>query len=54
MGAPALGPGGAQGLQIALGDLAGVETPGIDALVQLCSVLMGIDYAATGLTLARM
>jgi opine dehydrogenase len=38
----------------ALGDLAGIETPAIDALVQLCSVLMGIDYAATGLTLANM
>jgi opine dehydrogenase len=38
----------------ALGDLAGVETPAIDAMVRLCSDMMGIDYAADGLTLERM
>jgi opine dehydrogenase len=38
----------------AFGDLAGVETPTIDALVNLASTMMGIDYAADGLTLDRM
>ncbi len=38
----------------ALGDLAGVDTPAIDALVHLCSELMDIAYAETGLTLDRM
>jgi opine dehydrogenase len=38
----------------ALGRLAGVATPAIDAHVALLSAAMGIDYAATGLTLDRM
>jgi opine dehydrogenase len=38
----------------AFGDLAGVETPTMDALVSLASTMMGIDYATDGLTLARM
>jgi opine dehydrogenase len=38
----------------AFGDLAGVETPTIDALVSLASAMMGIDYAKDGLTLERM
>ena len=38
----------------AFGDLAGVETPTIDAIVHLCSEMMGIDYARDGLTLDRM
>jgi len=36
------------------GDLAGVDTPTIDAIIHLCSQMMGIDYARDGLTLARM
>lgn len=38
----------------AFGDLAGVETPTIDAIVHLCSRLMDIPYGETGLTLAKM
>ena len=38
----------------ALGDLAGIDTPAIDALVHLCSTLTGIPYAENGLTLDRM
>ncbi len=38
----------------AFGDIAGVETPTIDAIIQLCSQLMDIDYATTGLTLSKM
>jgi opine dehydrogenase len=38
----------------AFGDLAGVETPTIDAVVHLCSELMGIPFSETGLTLDRM
>ena len=38
----------------AFGDLAGVETPTIDAIIHLCSQLMDIPYAETGLTLAKM
>ena len=38
----------------ALGRLAGVPTPTIDALIGLMSRAVGIDYAATGLTLAKM
>ena len=38
----------------AFGDLAGVETPTIDALIHLCSQLMAVPYAETGLTLAKM
>lgn len=38
----------------ALGRLAGVPTPTIDAHVHLLSEATGIDYAATGLTLERM
>jgi opine dehydrogenase len=38
----------------ALGRLAGVATPVIDAHVALLSRAAGIDYAATGLTLDRM
>lgn len=37
-----------------LGRLAGVATPTIDALVQLASLALGIDYARDGLTLARL
>lgn len=36
------------------GDLAGVETPTIDALVHVSSKLMGLDFARDGLTLERM
>jgi len=38
----------------AFGDLAGVDTPTIDALIHVGSEMMGIDYAATGLTLDGM
>jgi opine dehydrogenase len=38
----------------ALGAAAGVATPTIDALVQLASLALGIDYARDGLTLARL
>ena len=39
---------------VALGRLAGVATPTMDALVQLASVALGIDYARDGLTLERL
>lgn len=38
----------------ALGRLAGVATPTMDALVQLASAALGIDYARDGLTLERL
>jgi len=38
----------------AFGDMAGVETPTIDAIIHLCSKLMGIDYSEYGLTLKKM
>jgi len=38
----------------AFGDLAGVATPTIDAIVHLASEIMGIDFARDGLTLERM
>lgn len=38
----------------AFGDLAGVETPTIDALIHLASEMMGIRFAETGLTLDGM
>jgi opine dehydrogenase len=38
----------------ALGRLAGIATPTMDALVQLGSVALGIDYARDGLTLERL
>lgn len=38
----------------ALGRLAGVETPTIDALIQLATVSTGIDFRATGLSLEKM
>lgn len=38
----------------ALARLAGVPTPAIDAHIVLLSAAMGIDYAATGLTLDKM
>jgi opine dehydrogenase len=38
----------------ALGRLAGVATPTIDALVQLASLSVGIDYARNGLTLEKL
>ena len=38
----------------AFGDLAGVETPTIDAIVHLCSELTGIPFFETGLTLDGM
>ncbi len=37
-----------------LGRLAGVATPTIDAQIALLSTAAGVDYAADGLTLARM
>jgi opine dehydrogenase len=38
----------------ALGPLAGVATPTMDALIQLASVALGVDYARDGLTLERL
>lgn len=38
----------------ALGELAGVETPTTDALIQLASVSTGIDFRAVGLSLEKM
>jgi len=38
----------------AFGRLAGVATPTVDAIVQLTSIAVGIDYATTGLTLEKM
>ena len=38
----------------ALGRLAGVATPTIDALIQLAGLAAGVDYARDGLTLARL
>jgi len=38
----------------ALGRLAGVATPTMEALVQLASTALGIDYARDGLTLERL
>jgi opine dehydrogenase len=38
----------------AFGDLAGTDTPTIDAIVHLCSRLMGIPFSETGLTLEKM
>ena len=38
----------------ALGRLAGVATPTIDALVQLAGLAVGIDYTRDGLTLERL
>src|SRR6202035_2715120 len=38
----------------ALGAAAGVATSTMDALVQLASLALGIDYARDGLTLARL
>jgi opine dehydrogenase len=38
----------------ALGRLAGVATPTIDALVQLASLAVGVDYTRDGLTLERL
>ena len=38
----------------ALGRLARVPTPAIDAMVLLASIATGIDYASQGLTLHRM
>jgi opine dehydrogenase len=38
----------------ALGRLAGVATPTIDALVHLAGLAVGIDYAREGLTLERL
>ena len=38
----------------ALGSLAGVETPVIDALVTLASAAVGVDFRNNGLTLERM
>ncbi len=37
-----------------LGRLAGVPTPTMDALIQIASVLRGVDYMKEGLTLERM
>jgi opine dehydrogenase len=38
----------------ALGRLAGVPTPAIDALVHLAGLLVGVDYARDGLTLEKL
>jgi opine dehydrogenase len=38
----------------ALGELAGVKTPVIDALITLASAAVGVDLRATGLNLERM
>jgi opine dehydrogenase len=38
----------------ALGELAGVATPTIDALVQLASLAVGVDYRRHGLTLEKL
>ena len=38
----------------ALGRLAGVPTPTIDAQIHLLSEATGIDYASEGLTLERL
>ena len=38
----------------ALGALAGVRTPTIDALIQLASVATGRDFRASGLSLQKM
>lgn len=38
----------------ALGHLAGVATPAIDALITLAGLALGIDYRADGLTLERL
>jgi opine dehydrogenase len=38
----------------ALGALAGVPTPTIDALVQLASLAVGVDYRRNGLTLEKL
>ncbi len=38
----------------ALGRLAGIATPTMDALVQLASIALGIDYGRDGLTLERL
>jgi opine dehydrogenase len=38
----------------AMGELAGVKTPVIDALITLASTAVGTDLRATGLTLDRM
>lgn len=38
----------------ALGALAGVETPVIDALITLASAALGVDFRKNGLTLERM
>ena len=38
----------------ALGELAGVPTPTIDALVHLSGLALGIDYARDGLTLEKL
>jgi opine dehydrogenase len=38
----------------ALGRLVGVETPTIDALIQLAGLAVGVDYARDGLTLERL
>jgi opine dehydrogenase len=38
----------------ALGELAGVKTPVIDALITLASTAVGLDLRATGLNLDRM
>jgi opine dehydrogenase len=38
----------------ALGRLAGVATPTIDALIQLAGLAVGVDYRRDGLTLERL
>jgi len=38
----------------ALGKLAGVPTPTIDALINLSGLSLGIDYAKDGLTLEKL
>ena len=38
----------------ALGELAGVATPTIDAIVHLAGLAVGIDYGRDGLTLDKL
>ncbi len=37
-----------------LGRLAGVATPAIDAMIEICSALMDRDFRSQGLTLERV
>ena len=39
---------------MAFGELAGVATPTIDALINLAGISLGVDFRRTGLTLEKM